>query len=168
MNKAVFIDRDGVVNSDEGHYYVYRVEDFVFNPDIEMALSLLKKAGFKTILVTNQGGVAKGEYDMEEVQLLHNYMQAQLEKYGAQFNAIYVCPHHHSVSVCDCRKPKPGMIYQGIRDLNIDPRKSFLIGDADRDIQAGQAAGLRACFKVKKNSSILAQVEHIISISDKA
>ncbi len=167
MNKAVFIDRDGVVNSDHGHYYVFKVEDFVFNPDIEFALSKLKNAGFKTVLVTNQGGVAKGEYRLEDVQHLHNFMQAKLKKVGAAFDAIYFCPHHQSVTGCDCRKPKPGMILNAIHDLNISPTQSFLIGDSDRDIEAGHAAGLQACFKVNKNSSILKTVEHIISESNK-
>lgn len=163
MNKAVFIDRDGVVNSDLGHYYVHKAEDFVFNPDIEIALFQLKNAGFKIVLVTNQGGVAKGEYTMEDVDVLHHLMQAKLKKVGAEFDAIYVCPHHHSVMACDCRKPKPGMILNAIHDLNIMPAQSFLIGDSDRDIEAGHAAGLKACFKVNKNSSILKTVEHIIS-----
>lgn len=167
MNKAAFIDRDGVVNSDLGHYYVHSPEDFVFNPDIEMALLQLKKAGFKTVLVTNQGGVAKGEYSLQDVQRVHDFMQAKLKKVGAAFDAIYFCPHHHSVTECDCRKPKPGMIFNAIRDLNIDPTQSFLIGDSDRDIEAGRAAGLNACFKVNKNSSILKTVEHVLMLSSK-
>ncbi len=167
MNKAVFIDRDGVVNSDLGHYYVHKTENFVFNPDIETALLQLKNAGFKTILVTNQGGVAKGEYSMEEVNHLHNFMQAHLKKAGAEFDAIYVCPHHNLVTACDCRKPKPGMILNAIHDLNINSTQSFLIGDSDRDIEAGNAAALKACFKVSKNSSILKTVEHIILVSSK-
>ena len=167
MNKAVFIDRDGVVNSDAGHYYVHKPEDFVFNPDIKMALLQLKKAGFKIVLVTNQGGVAKGKYSMEDVQHLHNFMQTKLKKVGAAFDGIYVCPHHHSVAECDCRKPKPGMILNAIHDFKISPTQSFLIGDSDRDIEAGRAAGLQACFKVNKNSSILKTVEHIITLSSK-
>lgn len=162
MNKAFFIDRDGVVNSDEGHYYVYKPADFVFNPEIDKALFLLKKAGFKTVLITNQGGVAKGEYSLIDVQHLHSFMQTKLEKAGAEFDAIYVCPHHDAVMACDCRKPKPGMILKAIHDLNIDPTQSFLIGDSDRDIEAGNAAGLKACYKVSKNSSILKLVEDIV------
>lgn len=150
MNKAVFIDRDGVVNSDQGHYYIYRVEDFIFNPDIEASLSLLKEAGYKTILITNQGGVAKGEYNTEAVEKLHDFMQFHLKGQNAEFDAIYYCPHHDSVSSCECRKPKPGMIIKAIQELNIDPDQSFLIGDSKRDIEAGKAAGLKACFKVKK------------------
>ena len=165
MQKAVFIDRDGVVNSDEGHYYVYREEDFVFNPDIEEALLLLKEAGFKLVLVTNQGGVAKGEYGIYEVEKLHAFMQFHLKGKGAEFDAIYYCPHHDSVSECECRKPKPGMILKAIQELDIDPAQSYLIGDSQRDIDAGNAAGLKACFKVKKNTSIFKEANEIVAIS---
>jgi D-glycero-D-manno-heptose 1,7-bisphosphate phosphatase len=162
MLKAVFIDRDGVVNSDEGHYYIYEQEDFVFNPDVEKALSLLKREGYKLVLVTNQGGVAKGIYSIEKVEKLHQYMQSHLEKFNAAFDAIYYCPHHHDISDCDCRKPKPGMILNAMGVLGIDPALSYLIGDSQRDIEAGDAAGLKQCFKVDKNSSILKVVEKII------
>ncbi|MGQ1786589.1 MULTISPECIES: D-glycero-alpha-D-manno-heptose-1,7-bisphosphate 7-phosphatase [unclassified Saccharicrinis] len=166
MNKAVFIDRDGVVNSDEGHYYIYRAEDFVFNPDIEASLLLLKEAGFKLVLVSNQGGVAKGEYGLYEVEKLHEFMQFHLRGQGAEFDAIYYCPHHDSIAPCECRKPKPGMIRQAIRDLNIDPSQSFLIGDSPRDIEAGHAAGLKACFKVKKNTSIYREANEIVALGN--
>ncbi|WP_075591089.1 D-glycero-alpha-D-manno-heptose-1,7-bisphosphate 7-phosphatase [Labilibacter marinus] len=166
MNKAVFIDRDGVVNSDEGHYYVFRRADFIFNPDIEKSILLLKDAGFKIILITNQGGVAKGEYTTKDVEGLHEYMQFHLKAKGAEFDAIYYCPHHDSVSDCDCRKPKPGMLLKAFDEVCIDANQSYLIGDAQRDVDAGKAAGLKACFKVDKNTSIYRIVSEIISLSE--
>ncbi len=166
MNKAIFIDRDGVVNSDEGHYYIYKPEDFVFNPDIERSIVLLKEAGFKVILVTNQGGVAKGEYGINEVEEVHKFMQLHLKGKGAEFDAIYYCPHHDSVMECECRKPKPGMITKAMNDFDIDPKQSFLIGDSPRDVEAGNAAGLKACFKVEKNTSIYKEANEIISLSN--
>ncbi|TLX76099.1 HAD family hydrolase [Labilibacter sediminis] len=165
MNKAVFIDRDGVVNSDEGHYYVYKAQDFVFNPEIEKALLLLKEAGFLLVLVTNQGGVAKGIYTEEDVDKIHQFMQNRLEEKGVRFDAVYYCPHHDAVSSCSCRKPKPGMILKAVDDLNIDPKQSFLVGDSERDVQAGDAAGLKACFKVQKNTSIYQEALRIIELS---
>ncbi len=162
MNKAFFIDRDGVVNSDEGHYYVYKIQDFSFNDDIAKALAAIRKNGYKLILITNQGGVAKGEYTVEEVEVLHRYMQEKLASKNAAFDAIYYCPHHSDVSECDCRKPKPGMILKACQDLHIDPAVSYLIGDSDRDIQAGEAAGVKNCIKVKKNNSILDVVKKIL------
>ncbi|MCW3805022.1 D-glycero-alpha-D-manno-heptose-1,7-bisphosphate 7-phosphatase [Plebeiibacterium marinum] len=163
MNKAIYIDRDGVVNSDEGHYYVYKTEDFVFNTDIEEALALLKKHGFLLILITNQGGVAKGEYSEDDVKSVHQHMQKHLKQHQADFDAIYYCPHHDAVSTCHCRKPKPGMILQARKDHDIDIKKSFLIGDSQRDIDAGIAAGIETCYKVPKNTSILSIAQQIIN-----
>ncbi len=164
MNKAVFIDRDGVINSDEGHYYVYKVDDFVFNPQVADSLSLLKENGFLLIMITNQGGVAKGEYTEDDITLVHDYMQAELSKQNAAFDAIYYCPHHNAISDCDCRKPKPGMILNAVKDFNIDLNKSFLIGDSQRDIEAGNAAGVKICFKVEKNTSIYNIAKQIIEL----
>ncbi len=162
MHKAFFIDRDGVVNSDEGHYYIYKPSDFVFNPDIALTLSYIKKAGYKLVLITNQGGVAKGIYSIEDVEDLHQYMQDHLQKEDAQFDAIYYCPHHSDISECDCRKPKPGMILSAIKDLNIDRDNSIMIGDSDRDVIAGEAAGLKKSVQVAKNNSIYNIVREII------
>ncbi len=162
MNKAFFIDRDGVINSDEGHYYIFKKEDFKFNEDIEKTLSFIRSKGFMLVLITNQGGVAKGQYSIEDVESLHRYMQGKLSAKNAQFDAIYYCPHHNDVAECDCRKPKPGMILQACRDINIDPALSYLIGDSVRDVQAGEAAGLRQCVLVPKNTSILSLVHEIL------
>jgi len=164
MNKAVFIDRDGVINSDEGHYYVYKVEDFVFNPQVAESLALLKQNGFLLVMITNQGGVAKGEYTQDDIFLVHEYMQNQLDQNNASFDAIYYCPHHDAIAECDCRKPKPGMILNAVKDLDIDINKSYLIGDSKRDIEAGKAAGINQCFKVEKNTSILHVVKQIIDL----
>ncbi len=163
MRRAFFIDRDGVINSDEGHYYIHRKEDFVFNPNIEQALAAIKKAGFLLVLITNQGGVAKGEYTEQDIQDVHVFMQKHLQKFHAHFDAIYYCPHHNSVPACDCRKPKPGMILKAANDLNIDISQSYLIGDSSRDIEAGEAAGLKQSYLVNKNTSIYNLVVQILS-----
>jgi len=155
MHKAVFIDRDGVINNDEGHYYVYRVEDFKINKHIVDGFQMLHEAGYKLIIITNQGGVAKGQYTEEDVKKVHDYFIDQMAQQDIPITAIYYCPHHNSVSECDCRKPKPGMIHRAIREHQIDANQSFLIGDSVRDIQAGEAAGLKACFKIDANASIL-------------
>ncbi len=167
MNKAVFVDRDGVVNDDTGHYYIYKSQDFVFNLELEKSLVTLKEAGYMLVLVTNQGGVAKGEYTEKDIDEVHTYMQNHLKAKGAEFDAIYYCPHHDSVSECDCRKPKPGMILKAMEDLHIDPQQSFLIGDSPRDIEAGNAAGLKQCFKVEKNTSIYKQACEIVFLNSK-
>ncbi len=163
MKKAFFIDRDGVINSDVGHYYIYRTEDYVFNPDVSKALALLKKEGFFLVLITNQGGVAKGIYSEEDVNKVHAYMQNKLEEEGAEFDAIYYCPHHSDVKECDCRKPKPGMILQAQAAHDISLKDSYLIGDSSRDVQAGEAAGVGHCYQVEKNTSILSLVEKLLA-----
>ena len=162
MKKAVFIDRDGVINSDEGHYYIYRVADFKINPDVVEGLKMLKQAGFELIIVTNQGGVAKGIYTIEDVNEVHQYLKNQLSKDDIQILDIKVCPHHESVSVCTCRKPSPEMILQAIKKHNIDANHSYLIGDSKRDIEAGERAGLKRCFKINSNESILSACQQII------
>lgn len=164
IHKAVFIDRDGVINSDEGHYYIYRVEDFQLNPDLPKALKMLADNGFMLIVITNQGGVAKGEYTLADVNKVHAYLRTLLIKEAVELDAIYVCPHHHSVAPCECRKPSPYMILQGINEFDIDPKRSYMIGDSTRDIEAGEAAGLKQCFKVPKNSSILEVCKLIVEM----
>ncbi|WP_059025963.1 D-glycero-alpha-D-manno-heptose-1,7-bisphosphate 7-phosphatase [Gabonibacter massiliensis] len=161
MNKAVFLDRDGTINSDEGHYYIYKKEDFIFNPGVVKGIRRLNEAGYLIIVVTNQGGVAKGEYSEREVELLHEYMCSELAKAGARIDKIYYCPHHDSVSICKCRKPSPYMIEKAIEEFDIDKSASYLIGDGTRDIEAAEAAGIRG-IKIPKNSDITPVVDAIL------
>lgn len=97
LNKAVFLDRDGTINSDEGHYYIYKPEDFVFNPGVIEGLKRLQKAGYLLIVITNQGGIAKGIYTREDMFKVHEKMCAELEKHGVTLTKIYYCPHHESI-----------------------------------------------------------------------
>jgi len=162
MNKAVFIDRDGVINNDEGHYYVYKPEDFKLNKDIIEGFQVLQKAGYKLIIITNQGGVAKGEYTEDDVEIVHGHFLQIMFDNEIRITDIYYCPHHNTVSDCDCRKPKPGMIMQAIDEHQIDKNHSYLIGDSARDIEAGTAAGLKQCFKIEANASILPACKAIV------
>lgn len=163
-SRAIFLDRDGTINSDEGHYYIYKKEDFVFNPGVIDGIRRLNEAGYLVIVVTNQGGVAKGEYTIEDVEAVHAYMCAELKKHGARIDKIYYCPHHDSVAPCSCRKPAPGMIEQAIREFDIDKSASLLIGDGGRDIEAAEAAGIRG-IKIKKNSDLTPVIDHILKES---
>ncbi|MCU4162592.1 D-glycero-alpha-D-manno-heptose-1,7-bisphosphate 7-phosphatase [Carboxylicivirga caseinilyticus] len=162
MKKAVFIDRDGVINNDEGHYYIYKPEDFKINEGIIEGLTLLQEHGFHIIVVTNQGGVAKGEYTEEDVKRVHDHFLDLMTIAGINITAIYYCPHHNKISDCDCRKPKPGMILKALKEHQIDVEYSFLIGDSPRDIEAGERAGLKQCFKIKANHSIIPACKNII------
>lgn len=164
MNKAVFIDRDGVINNDEGHYYIYKPEDFRLNNGIIEGLKLLQENGFMLIVVTNQGGVAKGEYTEDEVKKVHQHFLKLMTNEDIKIKAIYYCPHHDKVMDCDCRKPKPGMILKALDELDINPDQSFLIGDSPRDIEAGERAGLKQCFKIEANHSILPVCQTIVNL----
>jgi D-glycero-D-manno-heptose 1,7-bisphosphate phosphatase len=154
MNKAVFFDRDGVINSDEGFYYVYRIADFTLNSDVIETLKIIREAGYKLILISNQGGIGKGEYSCADVDKLHEHLQLSLRKGGVEFDEIYYCPHHPQTSACLCRKPSSLMVEKALARFDIDPEQSFLFGDSDRDVEAGLAAGIAASFKIPKNGSL--------------
>ena len=141
-NKAVFLDRDGVLNHEQGDY-VCRVEDFIVLDNFE-ALKSLQDRGYLLLIATNQGGLAKGWYTEEELAKMHQLLKDQYTARGVEFTDIFYCPHHPDFTGdCDCRKPKPGMLLKGIEKYNIDPAKSYFIGDRDRDVEAGTKAGVK-------------------------
>ena len=146
MNKAVFIDRDGVINQDLGRY-VTKPEDFFFIDGVVEALKKLHKSEYKVIVITNQGGIGKGIYSENDVIEIHKKMHELLGKEGVKIDGVYYCPHHPDL-VCDCRKPRIGMVKQAIEDFKINPKKSFFIGDKTSDVKAGKDAGCRT-FLVK-------------------
>ncbi len=161
--KAVFIDRDGVINSDEGHYYIHKPEDFVLNEGIIEGLKLLQDAGFVLIIITNQGGIAKGLYTSDDMNRVHELLIKTLSEKGITITDIFYCPHHDSISSCSCRKPKPGMIFEAIKKHFINPKTSYLIGDSDRDIEAGNQARLKKSIKIQTNHSIIPACKAILN-----
>ena len=147
MNAAIFFDRDGVLNEEVG--YLWQIEKFAWIDGARDAIKFCNERGFLVVVVTNQGGIARGLYTHAEVYALHDFMQKSLAQVGAHIDAFYFCPHHPEGVVpefsiiCDCRKPKPGLILRACAELDIDPKRSILIGDAQRDIDSARAAGLR-------------------------
>ncbi|MEA5113273.1 MAG: D-glycero-beta-D-manno-heptose 1,7-bisphosphate 7-phosphatase [Geobacteraceae bacterium] len=145
LRKAVFLDRDGVVNVDKG--YIYRREDFQFLPRVPEAIGLLNKAGYLVIVVTNQSGIARGFYTLDDVTRLHDHVDAELAHHGSRIDAYYLCPHHPDHGPdgrggeCLCRKPLPGMLLEAAADLSVDLSRSFMVGDKLSDVEAGLAAG---------------------------
>jgi D-glycero-D-manno-heptose 1,7-bisphosphate phosphatase len=143
---AVFLDRDGVINIDTD--FLHRPEDCIFVEGVAPAIERLNRSGRLVIVVTNQSGVARGFYGESDVHQLHDFMRQSLLEQGARIDAFYHCPHHPEGSVaafrrdCACRKPAPGMILTAMAEHQIDPGRSFLIGDRNSDIAAAQAAGL--------------------------
>jgi D-glycero-D-manno-heptose 1,7-bisphosphate phosphatase len=160
MNKAVFLDRDGVINKEVN--YVYRVEDFILTDDIIPSLKKLQEAGFIFIVVTNQSGIAKDLYSHEDVETVHAHMLSLMKESGIKITEIYYCPHHPDVEPCICRKPDSGMLEKAIARFNIDVKQSFMIGDKERDIQAAEKAGVRA-FHIESDSSLMGIAEKIIN-----
>ena len=141
-NKAVFLDRDGVLNREMGDY-VRRVEDFHILDNFA-TLKTLQDRGYLLIVATNQGGLAKGWYTEDELAKMHTRLKKTYLQHGVEITDIFYCPHHPDFTGdCDCRKPKPGLLLQGIEKYNIDPSKSYFIGDRERDVEAGTAAGVK-------------------------
>lgn len=146
--RAVFLDRDGTINEEKD--YLHRIEDFAFIPGVPAAIRRLKEAGFLVIVVTNQSGVGRGYYSMEDVDRLHRHLQDELVASGTTVDAFYVCPHHPTEGVgsflrdCACRKGKPGMLFQAAAEHGIDLEGSYMVGDKAADIEAGEDAGCRS------------------------
>lgn len=146
-NKAVFFDRDGTLNVDVD--YLHDPADFVWTEGAVDAVRWANEHGYLAVVVTNQSGVARGYFPEHDVTRLHDWMNAELRKHGAHIDAFYYCPHHPEAKLpayrraCDCRKPAPGLILRAIREHDIDPAASLMIGDAPRDIACAEQAGVR-------------------------
>src|ERR1035437_10328277 len=138
MNKAIFLDRDGVINQERGHY-TFGLDEFILNDGLFEALKAFQDKGFLLIVITNQGGIAKGLYSHKDVAILHNYLIEILAENGIHLTEIYYCPHHPDIGKCLCRKPNSLMLEKSIARFDIDAAKSYFIGDNDRDIIAGKA-----------------------------
>jgi rfaE bifunctional protein nucleotidyltransferase chain/domain len=152
LRKAVFLDRDGVINEDHG--YVHNWSDFKFIPGAIEGLHRLYSAGYILIIVTNQSGIARGYYNENQYSELTNRMLEELLRHDINISSVYHCPHHPEAlitrykSFCECRKPAAGMIFSAQRDFNIDLSGSILIGDKLSDILAARTAGVGRAYMV--------------------
>lgn len=143
MKRAVFLDRDGVINRKAaGGGYVTRWEDFHFLPGVAEAISLLTRAGWSVIVISNQRCVAKGLLTIAELETIHRKMLEELAKAGAKLDGIYYCPHDKEPP-CACRKPSPGMLLTAAQEHQIDLTSSWMVGDSESDLEAGKRAGCR-------------------------
>ena len=152
--KAVFLDRDGTINKYVG--FLRDIDEFELLDGVAGAIKKINASGYLAIVVTNQPVIARGEVSFEELERIHNKMETLLGKEGAYLDAIYFCPHHPHKGYegerpelkldCNCRKPKPGMLLKAAQDFNIDLAQSWMIGDGENDIRAGQNAGCRTAL----------------------
>jgi D-glycero-D-manno-heptose 1,7-bisphosphate phosphatase len=156
QHKALFLDRDGVINVDHG--YVGHYEHFDYVDGIFEVVKMYASAGYKIVIVTNQSGIARGRYTEADFHVLMDKVKADFADNGVYEVAVYFCPHHVEGSEpeyainCSCRKPKPGMLLQASQELSISLKDSVLIGDSWRDIEAAHAAGLKKSIYFTENA----------------
>jgi len=142
MNKCVFLDRDGVLNQDNGDY-TWTLDEFIVLPGVAEALRRLKDAGYLLVVVTNQAGIAKGLYGHADVDACHQKLQMET---GNLIDAFYYSPYHPSVSESIGRKPGTLLFEKAVAKFNIDTTKSWMVGDRGRDMEAGKKMGLQTIF----------------------
>lgn len=151
--KALFLDRDGVINSDRGTY-TFRPEDFELLPEVAEVIFAMQQRGYLPIIITNQGGIAKGIYTKADVEKTHNYMRSLLRDKGVEIFDIFFSPHHDVIGNSLDRKPGSLMFERAMALHNIDMAASIMIGDSERDIIASNAAGVVHGYLIEQNSSI--------------
>src|SRR5437763_380941 len=134
-HKAIFLDRDGVINEERGDW-TYLLENFRINAGVVEALKIFQQKNYLLIVISNQSGIAKGIYTKEQADYLHLHLERVLKNHGIILTEVYYCPHHPEVSKCLCRKPDSLMLEKAIARFNVSASESFFIGDADRDIEA--------------------------------
>jgi D-glycero-D-manno-heptose 1,7-bisphosphate phosphatase len=168
LHKALFIDRDGVINEDTG--YPYKPEHIRFNDAVFTLCKQAAKKRYLLVVITNQAGVAKGKFTEKDVTALHEWMDGEFKKCGISIERFYYCPHHPEAVVpeyrlaCNCRKPKPGMIERAVKDLDIDIMKSLVIGDKPSDRIA--LPGLRSIIVKSRYTGDDFDVEELARVAD--
>ena len=176
--KAVFLDRDGTINKYVG--FLRNIDDFELINGVAEAIKKINASGYLAIVVTNQPVIARGEVTFQELEEIHNKMETLLGLDGAYLDAIYYCPHHPHKGYkgevrelkikCNCRKPKPGMLFKAAEDYNIDLSQSYMLGDGENDIKAGIAAGCKSVLINNKDSEenheYFGQIDSVDSVRD--
>lgn len=152
--KAIFLDRDGTINKYVG--FLRSTDEFELLPGVAEAIGKINRSGYLAIVVTNQPVIARGEVSWDKLQDIHNKMETLLGLDGVYLDGIYFCPHHPHMGYegevselkfdCDCRKPKPGMLLKAAENFNVSLKDSWMIGDGENDVKAGQAAGCKTAL----------------------
>lgn len=154
MSRAcAFLDRDGVINEKIEGDYVRQWEDFRFLPNVADWIKLLNSLDILTIVVTNQRGVALGLMTEQDLDGIHERMVTELARAGARIDDVFACPH--AAGSCDCRKPKPGLVYRARNKWDIDLSRSIMIGDSDSDAELAAVCGLRFLRVVEGHFAVM-------------
>lgn len=172
--KAIFLDRDGTINKYKG--FLRNIKEFELISSTVDAIKIINSSEYLCIVITNQPVVARGEVTMEELEEIHKKMETELGFEGAYLDGIYFCPHHPHKGFkgeiselkidCECRKPKPGMLFKAAEDFNIDLKQSWMIGDGENDIKAGKAAGCKTIYIGKDNIDKEYWAENVLQALD--
>ncbi|MBN8702632.1 MAG: HAD family hydrolase [Bacteroidetes bacterium] len=143
LNKAIFLDRDGVINHENG--YTTSLSEFKILPDVLLNLKKWQELGYLLFIISNQGGISKGLFTQQELEKMHTFFLDESKKAGVSISEIYYCMHHpqSNSGKCICRKPDSVMLEKAIARFSIDPKQSYFIGDKDTDMQAAQKAGIK-------------------------
>lgn len=174
MKKALFLDRDGVINIEKE--YLYKIDEFEFIDGVFNLCTYYQNMGYIIVVVTNQSGIARGYYTEHDFDVLTSWMIKEFEKYAIEIKSVYFCPHHPDISgECSCRKPKPGMLLEAAKEFDIDLKNSVIVGDKERDIEAGLNAGLFESYLFDESSTcmdskatkIVSKLEDIYNVDTK-
>jgi D-glycero-D-manno-heptose 1,7-bisphosphate phosphatase len=157
LSPALFLDRDGIINEDFG--YVYKVSDFIFKNEIFDIVKKANKSNCRVVVITNQSGIGRGIYTLDDYQVLTEWMLERFLEQNCKIDLVLhasIDPNSNNPSELETyrRKPNPGMILEAAETLNIDLKNSVLIGDQERDVLAGHAAGIRKLFLLGKESDL--------------
>jgi D-glycero-D-manno-heptose 1,7-bisphosphate phosphatase len=164
VNKAIFLDRDGVINESftDRVKFVNRPSDFYLLPGVADAIAILRNLGYHIFVVTNQGGIGMGYMQLSVLKSIHRKMEAELlaANHNALIDDIRFCPHRPNDG-CDCRKPRPGMILELAEKYQVDLGRSYMIGDMESDVQAGRSAGCKTVWIGKDFDSLIEFAEKL-------
>ena len=169
MQKALFLDRDGIINVEVN--YLHKIKDFVFIDGIFELCKYYQKLGFIIIVVTNQSGIARNYYNEKDFEILTSWMIKEFTKNNIEIKKVYYCPHHPNFSsTCSCRKPEAGMLLEAQKEFDIDISKSIIVGDKESDIEAGINAGINETYlfstcRESKATKIIQKLEDIYNVN---
>ena len=166
LQPCLFLDRDGVINPDPGDY-TKNLSEFTILPTVMEALRVARDAGFVVVLITNQGGLSKGLYTHQNVDEIHAFLRSECDKNGTPLLDIFYSPHHPSTGRSLSRKPGSLMVERACAKHQLDPAKSWMVGDKQRDLDAAAPVGVRGVL-IGVNAPLLDAVHHILQASDQS